>query len=452
MNAKTRILIVDDDTDILRLLTIRLSSAGYEVDSVESGKEALARLPTFRPQLVITDLQMDGMDGITLFEQIHEKKSTLPVIILTAHGTIPDAVEATKRGIFAYLTKPFDGKQLLQTVENATRVTSRADTLDGTSEDGDWRSEILSQSPIMESLLTQAKLVARSDASVFIQSESGTGKELLARAIHKASPRRDKPFIAVNCAAIPEQLLESELFGHAKGSFTGATAEHPGLVQKANGGTLLLDEIGDMPLAFQIKLLRLLQEREVRPVGSTETVSVDVRIISATHQDLEKAIEEGSFREDLFYRLNVVMLQLPPLSARREDIPLLAAHFLDRICSKNSDEPKRFSPEALEELVAAPWPGNIRQLYNVVEQSVVLSPSTMIAANLVRQALRNKSREILSFADARAKFEREYLVQLLQITGGNVTQATKLANRNRTDFYKLLNRHHLEPRLFRSRS
>jgi two-component system response regulator GlrR len=450
MTTKSRILLVDDDPDILRLLAIRLRGAGYEVDSASNGDQALARIPLYRPHLVITDLQMEGMDGITLFEQIHESQATLPVIMLTAHGTIPDAVEATKRGIFSYLTKPFDSKQLIEAVKNGLSQSGGTSALIEDDTDYQWRIDIISRSAVMESLLGQAKMVANSDVSVFIQSESGTGKELLAKAIHKASPRRDKPFIAVNCAAIPEQLLESELFGHAKGSFTGATTAHTGLVQIADGGTLFLDEIGDMPLPFQTKLLRLIQEREVRPVGSTRTIPVDIRIISATHQDLEKAIQRGSFREDLFYRLNVVLLELPPLAERREDIPLLSSDFLKQICAKNNSEAKRFSPDALEEMIAAPWPGNVRQLFNVVEQSVALSPSPIIPVNLVRRALRSKTREIISFADARARFEREYLVQLLQITEGNVTQATRLANRNRTEFYKLLSRHHLEPKLFRT--
>lgn len=448
MKDNPRILLVDDDADILRLLSIRLCSAGYDVDLAHNASQALARIPVYRPHLVITDLQMEGMDGMALFEQIHDRQPTLPVIILTAHGTIPEAVEATKRGIFAYLTKPFDGKQLVETAKNAILLSGPMDSLEDNSR-SQWRGEIISRSAVMESLLNKAKMLAASDVSIFIQSESGTGKELLARAIHNASSRSDKEFIAVNCAAIPEQLLESELFGHAKGAFTGASTAHTGLVQIADGGTLLLDEIGDMPLTFQTKLLRLIQEREVRPVGSTKTVPIDIRIISATHQDLDKAIQRGSFREDLYYRLNVVMLELPPLAERREDIPLLCSHFLEQICAKNSSESKRFSPDAMEEMITAPWPGNVRQLFNVVEQCVVLSPSPIIPADLVRKALRNKTKEILSFADARARFERDYLIQLLQITEGNVTQATRLASRNRTEFYKLLSRHHLEPKLFR---
>jgi two-component system, NtrC family, response regulator GlrR len=301
----------------------------------------------------------------------------------------------------------------------------------------------------MEDLLKQVHRVADSEVSILIQSQSGTGKELLAKAIHQASTRRDKPFLAINCAAIPEPLLESELFGHSKGSFTGATSAHKGLFLAADGGTLFLDEIGDMPITFQAKLLRVLQDGEVRPVGSTQSVPVNVRVISATHTDLEQRVKAGTFREDLFYRLNVVMLELPPLASRREDIPLLANHLLGIARKRHNSQVKGFSPEAMELLVGAPWPGNVRQLLNVVEQVAVLSTTPIVPGNLVQKALRDKPGEILSLGEARDRFERDYLVQLLQITEGNVSQAARLAQRNRTEFYKLLKRHQLDPELFR---
>jgi two-component system response regulator GlrR len=301
----------------------------------------------------------------------------------------------------------------------------------------------------MEDVLAQAKLVAASDASVFLSGESGAGKELLARAIHRASRRREAPFVGVNCAAIPEQLLESELFGHVKGAFTGATRDYKGLFQAAEGGTLLLDEIGDMPLPLQVKLLRVLEERRVRPVGSSQSVPVDVRIISATHRDLNAARLEGQFRSDLFYRLNVVSLALPSLAERREDIPLLAAHFLKRVAGKYGKEVNAFAPDATEALVAAPWPGNIRQLLNVVEQTVALATTPVIPLALVQNAIQDETRSFDSFEDARKRFEREYLTQLLKITSGNVTHAARLAKRNRTEFYKLLQRHELEPQTFK---
>jgi two-component system response regulator GlrR len=448
---KHRVLLVDDDRGLLRLLSMRLTAAGYTVEAVEGGEEALVQLPLFRPHLVITDLQMDGMDGMTLFRRIHSGNPSLPVLILTAHGTIPDAVDATSRGVFSYLTKPFDSKVLLEHVARALRISGETPAGKVAAASDAWREGIVTRSPLMENLLTQARLIADSDTSVLIQGQSGTGKELLARAIHRASPRAGGAFVALNCSAIPESLFESELFGHAKGAFTGATRDHQGLFRAAEGGTLFLDEIGDMPLSFQVKLLRALQERVIRPVGSTESIPIDVRIISATHQDLERAREENTFREDLYYRLNVVVLELPSLSERREDIPLLANHFLCKLPDTGRRGVKGFSPEAMEVMLSAPWPGNVRQLYNVVEQAVALSTTPLIPVSLVQRALRSESGEIPSFVEARSQFEREYLTQLLQITNGNVTQAARIAKRNRTEFYKLLHKHHLEPPQFKAK-
>ena len=301
----------------------------------------------------------------------------------------------------------------------------------------------------MEDILTKAELVAKGDASVLIYGESGAGKELFAHAIHDASKRHHRPFVAVNCAAIPEQLLESELFGHVKGAFTGAVRDHKGLFQLAEGGTLLLDEIGDMPLPLQVKLLRVLQERQVRPVGSAQTIPVDVRIISATHRDLLTEIGTGSFREDLYYRLKVVALTIPALSQRREDIPMLAKHFLSLLGAKYDKKINGFSPDAMEMLVRASWPGNVRQLMNIVEQCVVLSTAPLISSVLVYDAMQKEEEGLVSFEDARRHFERDYLVRVLKITAGNVTKAAGLAKRNRTEFYKLLQRHQLDPSIFK---
>ncbi len=445
-----RILLVDDDPSLLRLLSLRLESAGYQIQVVESAEKALACMTTFQPYLIITDLRMGGMDGMSLFETVHERYPALPVIILTAHGSIPDAVAATRRGVFGFLTKPFDTQQLMEQVEKAFQLSGGSEE-PGDDEEESWRSEIITRSPLMEDVLRQARMIATSDASLFIKGDSGTGKELLARSVHRASPRADRPFVGLDCGAIPEQLLESELFGHRKGSFTGASRDHPGLFRAADGGTLFLDEIGDMPLSVQVKLLRVLQEREVRPVGSVEAVPVDVRLISATHRDLEERMANGEFRDDLFYRINVVSLELPSLAERREDIPLLASHFLKQLTRKYNKDIGSFSPEAMEQLVSAPWPGNIRQLFNIVEQVVTLSATSVISAQLVQQALRNKTGEMPSFSDARSRFERDYLAQLLQITGGNVTKAARLAKRNRTEFYRLLHRHDVDPAQFKAR-
>ncbi|HLX28211.1 MAG TPA: sigma 54-interacting transcriptional regulator [Casimicrobiaceae bacterium] len=442
------ILLVDDDPDLLKLISLRLTSAGYRVRTADSGETALATIAVQRPAAVITDLRMPGIDGLQLFEAIHRQHAALPVVILTAHGTIPDAVKATQRGVFGYLTKPFDSQELLQKVAAALQV-SGGEPAGSEANAGEWRAGIITRSPRMEDLLRQAKLVADSDASVLIFGDSGTGKELLARAIHEASPRHEKSFVAVNCGAIPGDLLESELFGHARGAFTGAIQAHKGLFQAADGGTLFLDEIGDMPMPLQVKLLRVLQEGEVRPVGSTQAIPVDVRVISATHRDLDSQREQGHFREDLYYRLNVVSLKLPLLAERREDIPLLAAHILRRLAERYRKPPLTLAPDAMALLVAAPWPGNVRQLLNLLEQSVALATTPVIPATLVQAALKEDAAALIPFEEARKTFERDYLVRLLKITGGNVTQAAQLAKRNRTEFYKLLQRHRLEPGMFK---
>jgi two-component system response regulator GlrR len=445
LQSKGKILLVDDDPGLLRLLSIRLRAEGYDVEAVESAHKALATLNRFSPDLVITDLRMDKMDGIGLLKELQTRSPGLRVVIITAHGTIPDAVVATQSGAFGFLTKPIDKDELMVTVEKALRVSGSADVEEG------WAAEIITRNQGMKEVLQQAKMVAATDARVLITGESGTGKELLAKAIHTASPRHNEPFTAINCSAMAENLLESELFGHEKGAFTGATRQHKGLFQAAEGGTLLLDEIGDMPMRLQVKLLRVLQENQVRPVGSTEAVAVDVRVISATHRDLNDLMREGKFREDLYYRLNVVNIKLPALDERREDIPLLVANFLQIIAKEAGQERKVYAPEAVEMLVTAEWPGNIRQLYNIVRQNVALSRSPVISGELVQQSLGEHAGKLMSFSDARDEFTRNYLSQILQITMGNVSQAARLAKRNRTDFYKLLARHDLNPDQFKTR-
>jgi two-component system response regulator GlrR len=426
-------------------LSIRLRAEGYEVEAVESAHKALGTLRQFTPDLVITDLRMDKMDGIGLLKELQTRSPGLRVVIITAHGTIPDAVTATQHGAFGFLTKPIDKEELMSLVERALKVSGTVEVED------DWAGEIITRNAAMKEVLQQAKMVAATDARVLITGESGTGKELLAQAIHRASDRHNKPFTAINCSAMAENLLESELFGHEKGAFTGATRAHEGLFQAAAGGTLMLDEIGDMPMRLQVKLLRVLQENQVRPVGSTEAKRIDVRVISATHRDLQELMTQGRFREDLYYRLNVVNIRLPTLDQRREDIPLLVAHFLQQIATEADQERKVYAPEAVEMLVTAEWPGNIRQLYNIVRQNVALSRSPVISGELVQQSLGEHAGKLASFSDARDEFTRNYLSQILQITMGNVSQAARLAKRNRTDFYKLLARHDLNPDSFKSR-
>jgi two-component system response regulator GlrR len=455
MTRRPRILVVDDDPNLLRLLSIRLNRSGYEVQTALSAKEALATVGRFNPQVVVSDVRMEDLDGLVLFDILHERYPTLPVIILTAHGSIPDAVSAAQRGVFDYLTKPFDSGELRATIERALNIPGEGNGHPpaGDADDSRRPAGIVTRSSVMETLIGQARRVAQTDASILILGESGSGKELLARAVHKASPRRERPFIAVNCNAIPDTLFESEFFGHRKGAFTGASESRKGLFEAANLGTLMLDEVGDMPPLFQPKLLRALEERMIRPIGASEEIPIDVRVISATNRDLHDAVERREFREDLLYRLNVVTLELPPLSQRREDIPLLAEHFLAESRSRHPGDRvdvKGFSPEAMETLISASWPGNVRQLRNVVEQCLVLCTSPLIPVSLVQRALRGKQRELLPFEDARDRFEFDYLVNILQIADGNVSQAARLAARSRSEFYKMLRKHKLDPQMFRS--
>ncbi|MEJ4045215.1 two-component system response regulator GlrR [Erwinia sp. SLM-02] len=437
MKKSARLLLVDDDPSLLKLLGMRLSSEGFAVTTAESGPEALRVLDRETIDLAISDLRMDEMDGMALFAEIQKRHPGMPVIILTAHGSIPDAVAATQQGVFSFLTKPVDRDALYKAIDEA--LAHRAPNADEA-----WSENIVTRSPLMLRLLEQARMVAHSDVSVLINGQSGTGKEILAQAIHAASPRAGKAFIAINCGALPEQLLESELFGHAKGAFTGAVSSREGLFQAAEGGTLFLDEIGDMPPALQVKLLRVLQERKVRPLGSNRDLDIDVRIISATHRDLPKAMEKKEFREDLFYRLNVVNLKIPALHERAEDIPLLANHLLKQSAARHKPFVRSFSSDAMHRLMAASWPGNVRQLVNVIEQCVALTSAPVIGEALVEQALAGENTALPTFAEARNQFELNYLRKLLQMTKGNVTNAARMAGRNRTEFYKLLSRHELD--------
>ena len=436
------LLLVDDDPGLLKLLGMRLVSEGYSVVTAESGQEGLKVLSREKIDLVISDLRMDEMDGLQLFTEIQKQQPGMPVIILTAHGSIPDAVAATQQGVFSFLTKPVDKDALYKAIDSALEHAAP-------SGDDGWRESIVTRSPVMLRLLEQARMVAQSDVSVLINGQSGTGKEILAQAIHNASPRSKNAFIAINCGALPEQLLESELFGHARGAFTGAVSSREGLFQAAEGGTLFLDEIGDMPAPLQVKLLRVLQERKVRPLGSNRDIDINVRIISATHRDLPKVMARNEFREDLYYRLNVVNLKIPALAERAEDIPLLANHLLRQAADRHKPFVRAFSTDAMKRLMTASWPGNVRQLVNVIEQCVALTSSPVISDALVEQALEGENTALPTCAEARNQFELNYLRKLLQITKGNVTHAARMAGRNRTEFYKLLSRHELEANDFK---
>lgn len=440
-----RLLLVDDDTSLLKLMEIRLEAEGFSVETAECAEEALQALRNNPADLVVTDLRMEGASGLELFEQIRHFFPGLPVIIMSAQGTIPEAVSATQMGVFEFLTKPVDKNQLLATVRAALQHSGSTQS----EIFQEWREHIVSRSPVIERILNQVRQIANSDINVMITGESGTGKELLARAVHEADTLRQGPMVAVNCGALPEQLLESELFGHVKGAFTGAIREHNGLFRAASGGTLFLDEIGDIPLPLQVKLLRALQERRIRPIGSTESHPVDVRIIAATNRDLERDMRDGLFREDLFYRLNVVNFHLPSLAERVEDIPLLAHHFLRQTAAHQMGNVTSFAPAAMEVMISAPWPGNVRQLENVVQRTAALSTTPVIPESLVREALTVQDQYLPSLSQARRQFEHDYLVKVLRLTNGSVAEAALLAQRNRTDFYKLLKKHNINPEPFK---
>jgi two-component system, NtrC family, response regulator GlrR len=442
-----RVLVVDDDRDMIALLSLWLKQAGLAVDTAASGSEALTRVALHRPHLVVTDLFMENMDGIKLLTEIHRQNPLLPVIMLSGQAGIPDAVRATHLGITAFLTKPVAREEFISQVQQALRRTG----ISKDTQHEDFANSIIYRSAAMAEVVDQARMVAEADITVFISGETGTGKEVLAKAIHQGSPRRNMPFIGVNCGAIPEQLLESELFGHEKGAFTGAAQRHEGLFQAANGGTLFLDEIGDMPLGLQVKLLRVLQDFEVRPVGSVKSIPINVRIISATHSNLEEAVNAGEFREDLYYRLNVVPLRMPSLAERPEDISLLVNHFLDQVAARRHVLKKHFAPDAMEYLATAPWPGNVRQLANVVELCATLTKTDIIPLSMAKKALRDEPGQLQTLRDAKNNFERKYLISVLRVTSGRVADAARIAGRNRTEFYKLLEQHNLDPVEFRGK-
>lgn len=455
--AGEKILVVDDDQHLRTLMKIRLEGAGYRATLAERGEEALAHAEDAAFDSAIIDLRMEGMDGIALLENLLRLQPSLPVIILTAHGTIANAVEATKKGAYDFLTKPFDPKELLHCLEKALEVrqlrgeVARLRTL---VQERYHFDNMIASSEKMQQVLHQVALIAARDSTVCLYGESGTGKELIARAIHAASQRSQGPFVAINCGAIPEGLLENELFGHMKGAYTGADQARPGLLQQAHGGTLLLDEIGELPSVLQVKFLRVLQEREFFPLGAGQASKVDIRLIAATNQDLWSAVGSGKFREDLYYRIHVIPIFLPPLRERSEDIPLLAHYFLRQFSQETQKDMQGFSPEAMQRLVSYDWPGNVRELANVIERAVVLASDRILTPDLLllgRQETQSPQANFLPFKQARAEFERSYLVQVLTATRGNVSRAAELAGRYRAEFYKMLRKHAVDPHVFKAK-
>ncbi|MPZ76143.1 MAG: response regulator [Deltaproteobacteria bacterium] len=457
-----KILIVDDDANLLELIAMRLESAGYDVMAAREEDHAVAALKAGAFDLCIVDLMLSNRDGITLMEEFRAVNPEVPTIILTAHGSIENAVEAMRRGAYSYLTKPFEPRDLLLQIERALEnrnLNSEIKRLKVLLHEQFDFANIIARSAKMRSVLDVVTRIAKLDSTVHIHGESGTGKELIAKAIHLASHRKDKPFVALNCAALPETLLESELFGHEKGAFTGAVKSTRGLFTQAHGGTLFLDEIGDMPLSTQSKVLRVLQERQFYPVGSEVPIEVDVRVIAATNKDLEELVKKGVFRDDLFYRIHVIPIFLPPLRDRKEDIVPLVEHFLKKCSQQMKKDVKGIVPEGLRKLMLHEWPGNVRELENTVEYSVAMTQKEIVTEEYILQGKSVSSEAGHGLAadkqsgsddtmkplkDARDAFERDYLVQVLSMTDGNVSQAAKLAGKYRADFYDLLKKHDLK--------
>ena len=453
--AGETILVVDDDRGLLILMKARLEAAGYHVVLAAGGEAALAQMQEQGCDLAIVDLLMPGMDGMTLLEHLLRLYPSLPVIMLTAHGTIANAVEATKKGLHDYLTKPFESKDLLRCIAKALEISKlkgEVQRLQSLVQDRYHVQSVIAASDPMQQVLRQVEQIAATDATVALYGESGTGKELIAKTIHAASRYAQGPFVAINCGAIPEGLLENELFGHVKGAYTGADQTKRGLLQQADGGTLFLDEIAELSPPLQVKFLRVLQEREFSPLGAERSIKVNFRLITATNQDLWKAVNEQKFREDLYYRIHVIPVFLPSLRERREDIPLLAQHFVKRLAQDMSKDVQGFTPEAMQCLIQHDWPGNVRELGNVIERAVVLSVDTLIAPELLllgrQEGSKLPSSNLQSLKEAREDFERTYLMQVLTTTKGNVSRAAELSGKYRTDFYKLLRKYSIDPGVF----
>jgi len=448
-----KLLVVDDDGNFLKLIRIRLELAGYEVATALNEDEAIARLREEAFALSIVDLKLVNKDGISLMEEMHSISPYLPIIILTAHGSIESAVEATKKGAFNFLNKPFDPEELLLQIEKALenqRLVSEVKRLEGILKDRHDFKNIVARSERMQRVLDLVSRIAGTDSTVYISGESGTGKEVVARSIHLASQRRDKPFVAINCAAIPETLMESQLFGHEKGAFTDAKRSYEGLFAQADRGTIFLDEIGDMSLSIQAKLLRVLQEKQFYPIGSGRPVEVDVRVIVATNKDLETEVKKGNFREDLYYRIHVVPVDLPPLRERKEDIPLLAEHFLKEISKRMKKDIKAISPMAMQKLMLHDWPGNVRELENTIEHAMAITRHDVISEELILPSKDLSAEPLRPFKDAVEDFKRGYVVRLLEFTKGNVSKAAELAGKYRADFHNLVKEYNLKPEDFKS--
>jgi two-component system response regulator AtoC len=434
---KVKVLIVDDEAIIRDALSDWLKDIGYQVFTAENGHKALEVIEKEKPGIMIADLVMPGMDGIELMKRAKAQQPNIEVIIITAYASIPTAITAMKEGAYDYIEKPFCPERaelLVKKLAEHRELIEENLSLRQKLEDRYRFENIIAKSSKMQRVIEVIRVVAKSNATILITGESGTGKELVARAIHSQSDRRSKPFVAVSCAALPESLLESELFGHEKGSFTGAHAQKKGKFEFANGGTLFLDEIGEMSANIQVHLLRVLEEKEFTRVGGNEPIRVDVRVISATNRDLRKAIENQEFREDLYYRLNVVNIELPPLRERKEDIPLLAEHFLHKFAVENRKEVTAFSPEVIESLLAYDWPGNIRELENAIERAIILSRNSSITtADLPQENVSLVGSA--SIGKNLKEVEKIHILNVLRETGENYSEAARILGVSRMTLY-----------------
>jgi two-component system response regulator HydG len=448
---KAKVLIVDDDTSMCELLAEGLAQHGYEASWRASPHEALTEIALRNCDVVLTDINMRDMNGLELCQRATEAHPDLPVIVITAFGSMETAVQAIRAGAYDFITKPFDIEVVAIAIERAVKhsvLTRQVQLLQKAVEESRRFDELLGASPAMKEVYDLLERVAESESTVLVSGESGTGKELVARALHRRSKRSAGSFVAINCAAMPEQLLESELFGHTKGAFTDARTARPGLFVQAKGGTIFLDEIGDMPLGLQPKLLRALQERTVRPVGGDVEIPIDVRVVAASNRDLETAIEERKFREDLYYRINVIHVELPPLRARGADVLLLAKHYLEHFAAQSQKDVRSLDPEAAEKLSSYAWPGNVRELANCMERAVALTRGEAVGIGDLPEKIRNyRTSHVLVAATDPSELvpleevEKRYILRVLEAVGGNKTLAAQVLGLDRKTLYRKLDRY-----------
>jgi two-component system, NtrC family, nitrogen regulation response regulator NtrX len=442
---KARILVVDDEAEIRRSVRMILEYEGYEVLEASSGPDAISIVEREAPDLVFLDIKMPGMDGLDALQRIRTSNDALPVVIISGHGTVSTAVEATKAGAFDFIEKPLTTERVLVTIRNALDRTRLADENRSLKRAVEVRHQMVGESPALRHVWDAIKRASPTNATVLLLGESGAGKELVARSIHRNSLRNRERFVQVNCAAIPEELIESELFGHEKGSFTGATEKQIGKFEQADRGTIFLDEVGDMSPKTQAKVLRVLQEGEVERLGSARTIKVDVRVIAATNKDLEQEIEKGTFREDLYFRLSVIPIRVPPLRDRREDVPALVRHFADLFSRDNNRRPQRFTPAALEYMQRARWKGNVRELKNTVERLIIMTPGEVVDVEDLRDIVRIEAKaaggsdsEKGTLREFKETSERAFLVGKLRENGWNISRTAEVIGTPRSNLYKKL--------------